>query len=220
MKLSRNLLLAVAALSAVDLVYADGSAGSPAAESTDGVIGQRYVDLNFGVEHVKHLSDNTYDVGAAVNVPVTSYMDAAVGYDYSWINSTLDGRAHAFTLTDTVYGTLDSGAKPFLAVGIGYERDRISGAGFKTDTAEFGIWGLGVGIEVPTAVKGLSVTPAISYSDDFRKARNSTQARQYGVEVNYWLNAKWGVYGDISYADVLHSGADSWNYTVGARLKF
>ncbi|HTQ32454.1 MAG TPA: hypothetical protein VMI53_14685 [Opitutaceae bacterium] len=222
MKLKQHVLFALAAFSAAGVVYAqENMAGGPATDSSaGGVIGQRYADLNFGLQHIKHVSDNAYGIGAAMNVPVESYMDATVGYGYSWINSTLDERAHVASFTDTIYTTLAGGAKPFLSAGVGYEWDRISGPNFKTDTAEFGLWGLDVGIEVPTAVQGLSVTPAISYLDDFRKSRNSAQARDYGVEANYWVDAKWSVYGNISYQDVLHSGADSWNYTAGIRIKF
>lgn len=201
----------------------------PPAAPSGGLLGKRYVDLNFGVQDIKHFPKNAYNVGLSANLPVAPGVDLGAGYAYSWLSGTTTTprvRSDIIQGTVTLFppnATFSNGARPFVAAGIGYQWDNVSLSGtphsfnFSSD-ADYGLWGLALGVEIP--VKAFSLTPVISYNDDFRNSHQSSQAYDYGVEANCWVTDEVAVYGGIAYEDVRHSNLDSWNYNAGVRLKF
>ncbi len=201
----------------------------PPAAPSGGLLGKRYVDLNFGVQDIRHVSKDAYTAGLSGNFPVAPGVDLGAGYSHSWLNSTATTPR---VDTDVVQGTVtlfppnntfSNGAKPFVAGGIGYQWDNATLSGTPhsfsfTSDDDYALWALAAGVEIPFGA--FSLTPAISYNDDFRSSRKSVQAYNYGAEANYWVTDEFAVYAGASYQDVRHSSFDSWIYDAGVRLKF
>jgi len=180
--------------------------------STSGVLGHRYSEVSFGVQDIKNLSPNFYDLSLNGNVPVTPNLDLGAGYSYGWIKGNLHGHSNTLNAAATAYTALN-GVKPFVAVGVGYQWTSI--AGFRDDN---GIWGAGIGVEIP--VGAFTITPRISYLDDFQGSAQSTQQVNYDVEGNYWFSSASAVFASVGYSDVHSSPVESWNYRLGLRWKF
>lgn len=220
MKLKQKVLFALAALSSVGFIHAQDAHME---NVPTGTLGQRYGDVNIGLQDIQHFSDDAYSMGVGANIPVAGNFDATFDFGHAWLNSTVDQTADAVSVTGTRYLAIQ-GIKPFAYAGVGYEWDKVS-FGRAKDHSQYGIWGLGVGVEIPASlafptVEGLSMTPLISYSDDFRKSHNSGQACVYSMEANQWINHQMAVYADIGFQDVLHSEFDSWLYTLGVRIRY
>jgi hypothetical protein len=209
MKLTQKITLALG------LLAAGTSMAQTASGSSTGLLGQRYVELGLGKQNISHVSPNLYSVGGGVNLPlVPAMIDAGASYDYSWIHGArLSGHASTFGGYATWYTAL-SGVKPFVSAGLGWEWSTTRGFGSDNQ----GLWGLAAGVEVP--VGALTLTPRISYGDDFEGSRNSSQQWTYAAEANYWINGQTGVFGSIGFTDVRASSLESWNYRAGVRVKF
>ncbi len=110
-----------------------------------------------------------------------------------------------------------AGVKPFVSLELGSEWDRISAIRFLHHSS-YGIYAVEAGVEIPLEM--VTVTPFIAYQDDFRAPANSSQADDFGVEVNYWFKKDWAVFADVGYQDVLHSRFDSTVWSIGLRQKF
>ena len=208
MNLTKNTLLALGAFAAAAASFAQ-TAPAPAAAPV-GLLGQSYSEASFGFTEIKHFAKDQYSLGVASNLPVAPNFDLGAGYSYSWLRGL--GHTHTIVGGATAYTTFN-GVKPFASAALGYQWDRY--AGFRDDQA---IWGGSVGVEIPVSV--ISVTPRISYADDFHGTARSTQQWTYGVEANYWVTRTAAVYADVSYSDVKDTKVDAWTYTVGARFKF
>lgn len=209
MKLTQKTTLVLGLLAAIGTSIAQNTS------NTNGLLGQRYAELSFGAQDLNQLKPHLYGLGAAVNAPVIpGSFDVTATYDYSWIRgSGLRGSANTFGGFGTLYTALN-GVKPFVAGGIGWEWSRTRGFG----SDDQGLWTAAVGVEIPAGV--VTLTPRISYGDDFENSRTSSQQITYSVDANYWLDAKSAVYGAVGFTDYRSSPLESWNYRVGYRLKF
>ncbi len=219
MKLTKKILLAFAAViaSALQAQTSSGASPTPAAtpvttQTPVGVLGQNYVDANFGFQDVKHTDRDAYQLSLSGNQAVAPNFDARFSYAYGWLQHSPKGHSNALNASATAY-TVFSGMKPFVTGQLGYEWDNV--AGLKDN---FGTWAAQVGLEMP--VGAISISPAIGYEDDMLSASRSTQEVTYGASANYWVSATSAVYAGVDYADVRKSEFDRWNYNVGLRLKF
>jgi len=209
MKLTKKITLALGLLAVAGTGFAQQSATSGV---KNGVLGQSYTELSFGTQDIKHLSTNGYGLGASQSTPVTANVDVAGGYSYNWIKGNI--RAHSNTLNGVATAfTTWNGVKPYASAGLGYQWE--SGRGFHDN---YGLWGAAVGVEIPVCAEA-TVTPSINYVDDFRGARQSTQQTTFGVEANYWFSKDAAAFAGLGYSDVRRSSFDSWNYTIGLRIK-
>lgn len=208
MNLTKNTILALGLFAAASVSIAQTTTTTEAAPV--GTLGQSYTEASFGVSDIKHTSKNQYDLGIAANVPVSPYLDLGAGYDYAWMHK--DGHANALTSDATLYTTIN-GVKPFVAAGLGYEW--VSAPGFRDNEA---LWNVAAGVQIPVSI--VTITPRISYTDDFRTPSRSSQQTAYGVEGNYWVTKQAAVFAGVDYVDVRNSSFDAWTYTVGARWKF
>ncbi len=175
-----------------------------------GVLGRSFSEVHAGFSDIKDYSKNQNGVGLAANVPVNSYLDINAGYDYGWIRG--ESHYNAINAKAIAYTTL-SGVKPFAGAILGYDWSQNFGA--KDDLST---WGLTAGVEIPAGP--VSITPRVTYSDDFRKSARSYQQVTTEVEANYWLNTTTAVFATLGRTDANGSSARAWNYTVGARFKF
>jgi hypothetical protein len=209
MKLTQKITLALGLLAA-----STGIAQTATASGSTGLLGQRYAEVNFSLQDLKHVSNNSYSLGASANIPlVPSSIDVGASYDYSWIGGAFRGHANTLGAYATAYVPLQ-GVKPFVGAGAGWQwsSNRFVGSD------DQGLWGLTAGVEIPVGV--ITLTPRINYADDLEGSRNSSQEWTYAVEANYWINPKTAIFGSISKTDVSHSSVDSWNYGVGLRVRF
>ena len=209
MNLTKKILFALGLLAA----SASYAQTAPASSSSNGLLGQRYVDVSLGVQDLKDFPDNFYAAGASVNLPaVPSLLDVGASYSYSWLRGTFRGHANTVGVYGTAYTLLGS-AKPFLTAGVGYQ---WANTRFGSDSQ--GLWGLGAGIEIPAGA--FTITPRVSYADDFEDGFESTQQWSYGAEGNYWFSPAKAFYVSVGYTDVARSPIEAWNYTAGFRFKF
>ena len=210
MNLTKKITHALGVVAATAVSYAQ----QPAATSTTpvGVLGQQYTEVGFGAQDIKHLSPNLYSFDFSGNAPVTSNIDVSGGYSYGWIRGNVG--AHSNTLsTSATYHVSYEGVKPFATAALGYEWVHHFGVRHSD-----GIWGAAVGVEIP--VGEFSLTPSVAYADDFSSRRRSSQAVISNVEANHWFSATTAGFAGIGYTDTQRSGVDSWNYSVGVRVKF
>lgn len=177
-----------------------------------GVLGQRYTEIGFSTQDIKGISRNLNSLSLDGNTPVSPNLDLGLGYSYGWIGGAFKGHVNTISGTATAYAPMN-GVKPFVGVGLGYRWEDFRG--FDNN---YGIWGAAVGVEIP--VGAFSVTPSISYGDDFESSANSSQQFNYGVDVNYWFSTASAVTAGVSFSDEYRGNGESWNYSVGYRWKF
>jgi hypothetical protein len=210
MNLTKKITLALG-LAAGAASYAQTT---PATTATNGLLGHRYTEISFGLEDIKHFSDHGYSLGASANNPIIpGKLDAGASYSYSWINGALKGHANTVGAYATAYLPL-RGVKPFVGTALGYQWSSFRWVG----SDEKALWGATTGVEIPAGP--VTLTPRISYVDDFEGSRESTQAWDFQVEANYWFNQKSAVFASIGKSEVVRSSVDSWNYTIGLRARF
>lgn len=209
MNLIKKSILVLAALAAVSSIHAQ----TGAATKPTGSLGLRYAEASFGTQEFSNVGDNAYAAGLAVNLPVRASLDVTFSYSHSWLNSSFDLDSDALSASATYFTTIGR-AKPFFALGLGYEWDRFAGAGIAYRDS-YGIWGGAIGVEVPVAF--VTLTPRISYVDDFESGADYSVS--YGIEASHWFTPKLAGYAGFAYNDP-KGGGDSWNYTLGVRLKF
>lgn len=210
MNLIKKSALALAALVAAGIINAQSNAAAKPA----GALGIRYADVSFNLQDYRNFGDHGYGLSAAVNLPVLSNLDVNLSYGHSWLNSSFDLKGDVLGAAATYFTTVGN-AKPFVGLGLGYEWDRLSSLG-TTVRDDYGIWGAAVGFEVPVSV--VTVTPSITYVDGFKSSVDYSLT--YAVEGSYWFTKTVAGYANVSYNDPKGSGGESWNYTLGVRLKF
>jgi hypothetical protein len=208
MNLTKKMTLALGLLAA-GVSYAQTTTD----RAGNGLLGHRYTELSVGLQDITHLSDHGYSVGAGANDPlIPGVLDAGASYSYSWIRGAFRGHANTIGAHSTAYTVLN-GVKPFAGAALGYQWNS-----FGPGVDDQALWGLTTGVEIPAGV--VTLTPRISYADDFEGSRASSQAWTFQVETNYWYSATSAVFGSIGKTDVRRSAFDSWNYEVGLRARF
>ncbi|MBL9189066.1 MAG: hypothetical protein JNK23_16395 [Opitutaceae bacterium] len=211
MKTTNKLILALGLLTSATAIQAQTTttASTPA-----GLLGAQYTELEFGVQDIKRISNNAYSLTASANTAVVAgKLDGGASYSYSRIGGAVRGHSNTIGGYFTAYAPLN-GVKPFVSAGLGWEWSSYRFVG-SDDQA---LWGGAVGVEIPAGV--VTITPRISYADDFEGSRKSSQAWTYAVEANHWFNKSTAVFASIGKSDVTRSPIDSWNYSIGLRARF
>lgn len=199
-------MLVIAALAAI------GTAQTPASAATSGLLGQKYLETDFTLQDIQHVSPDVYNVGLAVNLPVNAYLDVGAAYSYGWLSRSISAHTNTLGATATGYFSF-AGMKPFLSAGLGEQWVHT-----QFGSSDFGVWGVGTGVEIPSKV--FTVTPSISYTDDLQRSTLSSQQFTFGVELSRWVTKTTSAYAAVSYSDISHINYDAWNYSVGLRVKF
>lgn len=211
MKLTKNITLAVSLVAAV---ASHAQTPATASATASGLLGQQYTELSFGLDDLKHVSTHGYSVSASANTAlIPGQLDAGGTYSYSWMGGALRGHANTIGGYTTAYLPL-RGVKPFASAALGYQWTSAR-FGLGDDQA---VWAGAIGVEIPAGK--VTITPRISYADDFRGSNRSTQAWTLGAEANYWYSRTSAVFAGIGFSDVRRSSLDSWNYEIGLRAKF
>ena len=179
-----------------------------------GVLGHNYGEISFGLQDIRHLGPNFYDVTFAGNAAVLPRLDLGGAFSAGWIRGNIDGHASLLSGSATTYTVLGN-VKPFFATSLGYEWTSVPG---RSD--DRWRWGASVGVEVPVFERVLSFTPRISYGDDFRHGARSTDYWTFEAETNACLTRNTGVLTGVSFTDVNRSRLDSWNGRLGLRMLF
>ena len=211
MNLTKKTIITLGLLAALGVSHAQTQPVS----TTNGLLGQRFADVSFGVQDVNLIGNNAYAVSGAFNLPLLpSLLDLGGSYSYQWLRSG-GTRLTANTLagTATFYAPLGN-VKPFATGILGYQWSRAGAFG----SEDRGVWGVAVGAEIP--VGALTLTPKVIYSDDFESSANGSQDYTYALEGNYWVTPDAAVYATVGYTEVRHTPIEAWTYTAGIRFKF
>jgi len=200
-----------------------------ASETSQGSLGKRYAGLSFGVSDLKG-TEYVFGTGVGVNAPVTNYLDASVGYSYSWYKNdalqyyTYKYDTHSLNTDFVFYKTIAGGLKPFISAGIGYAwttrefeyRSSYFNGDFKMKD-DFATWGTSVGIEIP--LRWIALTPSIGLSGDFENERSQTW--NYGLQASSWITPKVGIQAGVAFSEPKSRDYDgNWSYSAGIRIKF
>lgn len=210
MKLIQKITLALGLLMAGSASFAQTDRDR-ASTSSQGLLGQRYVEASFGLADINGISDHLYAVGASINQPViASLLDVSAGYAYGWTRGIARGHANMIGADATAYMPF-RGVTPFVTLGLGHRWTRF--ASFRDESM---FWGAEVGFEIP--VGRVTLTPNVSYSDDFEGGDSKDFA--YEIEANYWFSPAAAVYGAVGRIETHRSSLDMWSYEAGLRWRF
>ena len=211
MKTTKNIILALGLLTAAT---ASNAQTTTAMSAPTGLLGVQYTELEFGVQDIKHVSPHAYSLSASANTAlVAGQLDGGASYSYSRIGGSVRGHSNTIGGYLTAYAPMN-GVKPFVSAGLGWEWSSYRNVGSDNQA----LWGGAVGVEIPAGF--VTITPRLSYADDFEGTRKSGQAWTYAVEANHWCSKTTAIFASIGKTDVRHSRFDSWNYSVGLRSKF
>ncbi len=180
----------------------------------NGVLGQNYAEISFGLQDIRHVQPNFYDVTVAGNAAVLPHLDLGGAFGAGWIRGNIDGNASLLAGTATTY-TAWRNVKPFLSTSLGYQWFHAPGA-----ANDKWLWGVSTGVEVPVVDRLLSLTPRIGHSDDFRSGPRSAQQWTFETEGNAWLTRNLALFASVGYSDEVRSRFDSWNWRLGFRSRF
>ncbi|MGA3008072.1 MAG: hypothetical protein ABSE59_09305 [Opitutaceae bacterium] len=214
MNLTKKLSFVLATFVAASLLHAD----EPATPDTSvGTLGQRYGELGFTDQVIKHISNNSYDGELAANVPVTRFLDLGGSYTYSWFKYNNQNLHSNIAQGDATAYTTAAGMKPFVTASIGYQWDRTTSTNFFI-RSDYGFWSGTAGVEIPFGP--VALTPFASYDSDFLSSAKSSQDLNFGLKANYWFNDRWAGFVDVYYDDAFHSIYDSTVVSIGVRRRF
>jgi len=205
-------------------------------EYGQGTIGKRYVEAGLSAQSIRHTAHNIGGANLDVNLPVTNHIDVSGGYDYNWENipvyrwwynnnegysvekSNIHLHNHRASGSITFYNVIENGVKPFVSVGLDRNWTDSSGTfgNFAAETRN----GRNASAGAVFPYKWISVTPRVSYQDDFKTSWNSFQAWGVGAEVSAWITRKIGAYVNVSFYDALHTANDYWVTGAGIRFRF
>lgn len=178
-----------------------------------GFLGQKYTELGFGLNDRQHDSNHGYGLRALANTPILpGEVDTGGSYTYNWNGGSLRSHSHTLAGYATAYIPAQ-GVKPFVNAGLGW---RWTSAPFN-GTENRPLWDASAGVEIP--VGGVTLTPRITYEDDFKRTRKSRQAWVCAVEASYWVSKESAVFGSFGKSDVRNSSADAWVYQIGLRAR-
>jgi hypothetical protein len=209
MKLTQKITFALGLLAA-----ASASIAQTTTSRAQGLLGQRYVDLGFGVQDADQLSDHLYTVGASVNMPLLpNAADVGFGYAYSRFRGPIRANGNAIGGNLRLYAPLQ-GVKPFVGLNVGWQWTSIRGF----DDDDYGFWGAAAGVEIPLGA--FTLTPRVGYADDFENTENSSQDWTYELEANYWFSNTAAAYASVGKTDGRRGSIDTWNYRAGVRFRF
>lgn len=202
------------------------SSPAPSIRDNPGVLGHSYLDFNY--TWVDFNEDNAsprgYIAGLSANMPLQRGLDVGLGYNYfrennhrnPFNNSPFDVRAHQLT-TNATYWLPSAGVKPFVTGAVGYKWNHGDLQSFRTYDDTW-VWAAGVGAEIPLGL--FSLTPRISYSNDFH-GHYAPGVWHYGAQAHHWFNEKFGGYLDAAYHDPRDRFAgEYWSYGAGVRMRF
>jgi len=222
-------LISTVALFAASTGFAQSSntcSWLPKGDDSQGVIGKRYAEAGFEVQDLQHTSHNAYGTGISANIPLIQGIDVGGSYQYSWYKpDPEDETIHDINAYATFYKKLDDGVKPFVSASLGYSwfKEKLADGwlfnnGSNSYSIDTATWAMAVGAEFP--FKWFAVTPTISYRDDFKRSRESSQSLDYGVEASAWITSRIGASLSVSYVSWQHSSDYTWIYGTGVRVRF
>jgi hypothetical protein len=143
-------------------------APSSATTNPAALLGKNYVEAGFFTEDFRNSgSKNAFGTGVDLNLPTFDNFDIGVNYAFERAAS------GAPQFTDNTLGTsftgffTVNGVKPFADLDLGYawQKSKLDGI---SDSNDRGIYGAGVGIEVPVA-KSTVFTARAAYDNSFRR---------------------------------------------------
>jgi hypothetical protein len=175
-----------------------------------GTLGQNYGELSFGFADIRRAAPNFYNLNLNGNLPLTRHLDLGGGLATGWFDRHLVNNTTALGVSLTAYRPHE-GAAPFFTTGLGYQWWNVGAPDTWT-------WKVATGVQVPFGE--FTVTPRLSYEDDFLRGAMSAQQVTAETEVNRWLSRAAAVFASVGYTDVHRSRFDSWNWRAGVRLAF
>lgn len=209
-------LIFVAAFAATVSASAQQATTSAASGSSNGLLGQRYVDVGLAVTDFRNSTlDNGYSGSVAVNLPLTVNLDAAFGYGYERITDKslgfeIKGTGHTIAARLAAY-TQFAGVKPFADAVLGYSWVEASALGIKVDEDD-GIYALGAGVEIPFE-PSMTLTARVGFSDSFDGDTSGAWTLSLGLD--RWFTNKFGAGIGVAFQE-----DEAVTFGLSARFRF
>jgi len=213
-----SFLLAAASAAGVLQAQQNYSSSPSAASDQPGVLGQSFTELGFGVQSLRHTSDEPFDATLRGNIPVSQNVDVSLGYGYSWLNGDTDIHNELLAADTKFYTQLDNHMKPYIGGLVGYQwakTDFDHQFPVAATSQDRWVWGVSAGVEIPVGT--FAFTPHVGYVDSMES--NSLGHYNYGAEAQHWFTQTVGSYADVSYNDLRHENS-TWTYVAGLRFRF
>lgn len=175
-----------------------------AAPTDSGLLGKRYVEASFIVTDTQHVSETGYGLGASVNMPITSNVDAGVLFTHNWseggdkANEFQDLAGHV-----TVYQVCGD-FRPFATATLGYQWWATSNDPW---------YQLDVGSEY-LVTERLSVSAQVSWSEFLAGNWNGGEWGA-GGRAHYWLTKNLATSATAAYTE-----GGTWTYRLGVVFQF
>ena len=196
--LQTSLLLALGVALALPAI-AEPTTPAPAS----GLLGKRYAEASAVLIDYQNAEDNGYGVGTAVNVPLTTHLDAGASFQHTWIEGDEAENFQDLSAYLTAY-TACGDFRPFAKASLGYEWWHVSNDPF---------YQLDAGSEY-LVTNRFSVSAQISWSEflasDWNGGSFATSAR-----ANYWVTSAIATSATVTYSE-----GGTWAYGLAAVFKF
>jgi hypothetical protein len=197
-------------LSAVLLGCVLASSSIGLAQTTAGLLGQRYAGLSVFTESIRDSNiSNGFGGGAGLNVPLTPYLDfGASGTFESFRDYDLkDNRAFAGL---TAYHDFNA-LKAFADASIGgtWQSSKVGGVSYSNNST---IYGVGGGIELPFSDRS-ALFARLAYNKYSQSGLGHYMT--YAGGASHWFNEKLGATVTVTFFE-----SDSVTFALGAMIRF
>lgn len=175
-----------------------------ATPANSGLLGKRYVEASFIVTDTQNMSQTGYGLGTAVNLPLTSKLDAGASLTHNWAEG--GDRANEFqdlAAYITIYEKFGD-FRPFATATLGYQWWQTSNDPW---------YQLEAGSEY-LVTERFSLSAQVSWAEFLAADWNSGQWGA-GGRANYWLTQTVATSAALAYTE-----SGTWTYTLGVLFKF
>lgn len=188
---------------------------NPADEApAGGLLGSRYTQVEYNYIDLDGWGPSHADgFGVTLNQPLRPNVDAFASYDWAQAKfAGVEARVHDAEVGATIYSGLEWG-KPFATAAVGWQWQKVTGAGgFDDDSFAFKV---GVGSEFQVA-PAVVVTPFVNF---VRATGFNANEFEFGAKATYRLNSQWSLTARAQYEAVEHSD-NSAEYSLGVNYHF
>lgn len=205
----KTLLSALAAIAVATSALAQTT--TVPAPAGAGLLGQRFVAVDAFTQDFRKIDlDNSIGGQVSVNLPINSYLDGGLSYDYQRVDDIIDARQQSISGSLRAYTQMGL-FNPFVDATLGWTTAKAEAFGFSEED-DSGVYAFGVGVELPLGAR-TAVAARIGFNDTFESGNNDLWT--YSARLNHWFTPRFGAAASITFSE-----NESVTYGLGANLRF